>query len=76
MPARNESLQSTGRGYRGRKARTALTQAEINFCAHFVLTGNVKQASLIVKMLETGYKRTGDIQTAKVTNTSSTSQRC
>jgi phage terminase small subunit len=140
MPAKNESIQSTGRGYRGRKARTVLTQAEINFCAYFVLTGNVKQASLqagysawwgyellkmpriqpvlrefekrkreeawdqatcqiavttqfldeqfisrlvsmkthpkvghmpIVKMLETGYKRTGDIQTTKVTNMSS-----
>ena len=25
---------------------TALTEAEISFCAYFVLTGNVKQASL------------------------------
>jgi hypothetical protein len=125
------------RGHRGRKARTAVTEAEISFCAYFVLTGNVKQASLqagysawwgyellkmpriqpvlrefedqkkeeawstaknlvlvtrefldeqfmyrlvnmrthhrsgdmaIVKMFEVGYKRTGDIQPAKVTN--------
>jgi hypothetical protein len=34
------------RGRRGRKARMALTEAEILFCAYFVLTGNVKQASL------------------------------
>jgi len=31
---------------RGRKTRTAVTAAEIDFCAYFVLTGNVKQASL------------------------------
>ena len=31
---------------RGRKARTAVTAAEVDFCAYFVLTGNVKQASL------------------------------
>jgi len=127
-------------GRRGRKARTALTEAEIAFCDYFVLTGNVKQASLqagysawwgyellkmprikpvldefeqrkkeeawtiantqvvmsrafldehfmhrlvnmqthpkvgdmpIVKMFEVGYKRTGDIQTARITNQAS-----
>jgi Terminase small subunit len=121
---------------RGRSTRTAVTAGEIAFCAYFVLTGNVKQASLqagysawwgyellkmprvqpilrefetrkrdeawetaksqivltrelldelfierlvnmkthpkvgdlaIVKMFETGYKRTGDIQAARVT---------
>jgi hypothetical protein len=31
---------------RGRKTRTALTAAEVDFCAYFVLTGNAKQASL------------------------------
>jgi Terminase small subunit len=31
---------------RGRKSRVAVTSAEIEFCAYFVLTGNVKQASL------------------------------
>lgn len=31
---------------RGKKSRTAVTAAEITFCAYFVLTGNVKQASL------------------------------
>jgi len=31
---------------RGRKTRTAVTAAEVDFCAYFVLTGNVKQASL------------------------------
>src|ERR1035437_4917882 len=31
---------------RGRKTRTATTAAEVDFCAYFVLTGNVKQASL------------------------------
>jgi Terminase small subunit len=120
---------------RGRKTRTAVTAPEVDFCAYFVLTGNVKQASLqagysawwgyallkmprvqpilrefekrkqdeawdtakdrivltrefldelfiqrlvnmkthpkvgdlpIVKMFETGYKRTGDIQPARI----------
>jgi hypothetical protein len=120
---------------RGRKTRTAVTAAEVDFCAYFVLSGNVKQASLqagysawwgyellkmprvqrvlrefekrkqdeawdtakdrivltrefldelflqrlvnmkthpkvgdlpIVKMFETGYKRTGDIQPARI----------
>lgn len=32
---------------RGRKTRTAVTAAEVTFCACFVLTGNVKQASLL-----------------------------
>jgi hypothetical protein len=31
---------------RGRKTRTTVTAAELDFCACFVLTGNVKQASL------------------------------
>ena len=31
---------------RGRKTRTAVTAAEVAFCAYFVLTGNAKQASL------------------------------
>ena len=31
---------------RGRRSRTAITAAEVAFCAYFVLTGNVKQASL------------------------------
>jgi hypothetical protein len=31
---------------RGRKARTAVSAAEVAFCAYFILTGNVKQASL------------------------------
>ena len=128
------------RGHRGRKERTALTEAEIAFCAYFVLTGNVKQASLqagysawwgyellkmpriqpvlreferrkkeetwntargqvavtrefldeqfilrlvnmkthpnvgdmpVVKMFEVGYKQTGDIQPAKISNQAS-----
>jgi RNA polymerase sigma-70 factor (ECF subfamily) len=31
---------------RGRKTRTSATAAEVDFCVHFVRTGNVKQASL------------------------------
>jgi hypothetical protein len=31
---------------RGRKTRTAVTAAEVAFCAYFVLSGNVKQAFL------------------------------
>jgi phage terminase small subunit len=31
---------------RGKKTRTAVTGAEVDFCANFVMTGNVKQASL------------------------------
>jgi hypothetical protein len=137
IKTKQQIQQSLTRGQRGRKARTALTEAEIAFCAYFVLTGNVKQASLqagysqwwgyellkmprikpvldefeqrkkeeawtiaktqvvlgrafldehfinrlvnmkthpkvgdmsIVKMFEVGYKRTGDIQTARITN--------
>ena len=30
----------------GRRTRTAVTAAEVDFCAYFVLTGKVKQASL------------------------------
>jgi hypothetical protein len=135
--SKRQASTNLSRGHRGRKARTAVTEAEISFCAYFVLTGNVKQASLqagysawwgyellkmpriqpvlrefedqkkeeawntaktqvhvtrefldeqfmyrlvnmrthqrsgdmaIVKMFEVGNKRTGDIQTAKVTN--------
>ena len=44
---RERQVQSiVSRGRRGRKARTALTEAEIAFCALFLLTGNVKQSSL------------------------------
>jgi len=31
---------------RGRRTRTVVSSAEIDFCAYFVLTGNVRQASL------------------------------
>ena len=31
---------------RGGRTRTAVTAAEVDFCAYFVLTGNLKQASL------------------------------
>ena len=138
---RERQVQSiVSRGRRGRKARTALTEAEIAFCACFVLTGNVKQSSLqagysawwgyellkmpriqpvlreyerrkkeeswstarnqvvvtrefldeqfmfrlvnmkthpkvgdmpVVKLLEVGYKRTGDIQAVKINNQAS-----
>lgn len=134
---KNQVQVGVSRGHRGRKARIALTEAEIAFCTYFVLTGNVKQASLqagysawwgyellkmprvqpvlrefecrkkeeawstarekvevtrefldeqfifrlvnmethskvgdlpVVKMFEVGYKRTGDIQPAKINN--------
>ena len=41
-----QALSNPNRGRRGRKARTALTEAEIAFCAYFVITGNVKQSSV------------------------------
>jgi hypothetical protein len=43
-PATVQSQSNLNR--RGRKTRTAVTAAEVIFCAYFVLTGNVKQASL------------------------------
>jgi len=43
-PATAQSQSNLNR--RGRKTRTAVTAAEVAFCAYFVLTGNVKQASL------------------------------
>jgi len=46
IKSKQQNRQSLSRGHRGRKARTALTEAEIAFCAYFVLTGTVKQASL------------------------------
>ena len=137
LNTKRHASSSLSRGHRGRKARTAVTEAVIAFCAYFVLTGNVKLASLqagysawwgyellkmpriqpvlrdfenrkkeeawgaaknqvlvtrefldeqfmyrlvnmrthersgditVVQMFEVGYKRTGDIQPAKVTN--------
>jgi hypothetical protein len=47
---RQQASSSLSRGHRGRKARTAVTEAEISFCAYFVLSGNVKQASLQAAM--------------------------
>ena len=44
--AKRQTSSNLSRGHRGRKARTAVTEAEISFCAYFVLTGNVKQSSL------------------------------
>jgi hypothetical protein len=41
-PAKSQSNLSR----RGRSTRTAVTAGEFSFCAYFVLTGNVKQASL------------------------------
>ena len=43
-PATAQSQSNLNR--RGRKTRTAVTAAEVAFCAYFVLTGNAKQASL------------------------------
>jgi len=41
-----KSVSNPNLSRRGRKSRTAVTAAEVDFCAYFVLTGNVKQASL------------------------------
>ena len=37
-------MKNLNRG--GRKPRTTVSEAEVRFCAYFVLTGNVKQASI------------------------------
>ena len=43
-PATTQGRSNLNR--RGRRTRTAVTAAEVDFCAYFVLTGKVKQASL------------------------------
>jgi phage terminase small subunit len=46
---------------RGKTTRTAVTAAEVDFCANFVLTGNVKQASL-----QAGYSAWWDYELLKM----------